>query len=298
MTIAQLVSFAAVAHRLSFRGAAEHLNMAQPSVSAHIHSLEQELGVELFERTGRRVRLTEAGLALVPYAEHILTSVEDARAAILSLNETPRGTLALATTPSLVGTVVPPIVRRLQIDAPHVQLRLTVSVSGTVLENVRRGDADLGIAYLTHTDPAIRTMPVVNDEFILIVSPDHPLVKQSGISIRRLHGMPIIGLGTGTAGRVAVDRALNERDIHPEILMEIESSDAIKGMVAAGVAPALVSRQAVAAELQAGTVRPIPFTDATIHHPIVAHMRASRAMRGSLLAGLRALQAVYPQALA
>jgi DNA-binding transcriptional LysR family regulator len=296
MTLAQLTSFVEIARRLSFRRAAEYLRLAQPSVSAHIRDLERELGVPLFERLGRRVRLTEAGLALLPHAEHILISVDDARAAVEAVSAVPQGMLALGTTPSLVGTLVPPIVHRLQVDAPHVQLRLTISVSDTVVDEVHRGDVDLGIAYLARSEPSVTSARILDDEFILIVAPGHPLAHRDAISIHDLEHIPIIGLQTGTVGYKVVDRELTQRSIHPEILMEMESSDAIKGMVAAGVAPAIVSRQAVNTELRTGIVHHVPFSDATIRHPIVALTRSTRAITGPLLAGLRAIHAVYASA--
>jgi len=112
MTINQLQCFVEVTRGLSFRRAADRLHLSQPSVSANVHSLETELGFPLFERSGRRVRLTRAGEMLLLYAEHVLVALDDARAAVDSLYAVPKGTLRIGTTSSLVGTLVPPVIRQ------------------------------------------------------------------------------------------------------------------------------------------------------------------------------------------
>jgi DNA-binding transcriptional LysR family regulator len=296
MTLAQLTSFLEVARRLSFRRAAERLHLAQPSVSAHIRELERELGAPLFERAARRVRLTYAGEVLLAHAERVLTEVDEARAAVSALGGEALGGLAIGTTSSLVGTLLPPVVRRLQLDAPRVTVRLGVGTSDEIVAGLRRGDYDLGLAYLTHAEPALRVIPVLEDEFILIVSPEHPLAVRPAIQARELHGLPLIALGAETAGRAIIDRALGDLGVRPEILMELFSSDAIKAMVGVGVAPAIVSRLAVAAELETGYIRMVPISDLRLRHSVVGLTRARGTPGAPLRAALDALRAVYPSA--
>lgn len=293
MTLAQLASFVEIARCLSFRRAAERLHLAQPSVSAHVRELERELGARLFERLGRRVRLTEAGAALLQHAERILLDVREAREAVDALAGVARGSLALGTTASLVGTILPPVVRRLQLDAPEVSVSLSVTTSEQVIADVRRGDLDLGIAYLTHPEPTIQALPLLDDDFILVAATGHPLSHESSVPVAALDGMALIGLAPETAGRVVTDRELTRAGVRPHFLMEMSSSDAIKGMVAAGVAPAIVSRLAVERELRMGLLREVPVDGLSIHHPVVVVIRHGppRIVVG---AALRALNAVYP----
>lgn len=293
MTLAQLASFVEIARDLSFRRAAERLHLAQPSVSAHIRELERELNTRLFERLGRRVRLTEAGTVLLEYAERILLDVREARDAVDALAGAAQGTLALGTTASLVGTILPPVVRRLQLDAPEVSLSLGVMTSEQVVADVRRGELDLGIAYLMRAEPSMQAVPLLDDAFILVVAADDPLGRDQPMSVTALNGLALIGLAPETAGRLVANRELARVGVRPHFLMEMNSSDAIKGMVAAGVAPAIVSRLAVERELRTGILREVAVDGLTMRHPVVALLRRGRP-RGAVAAALRAMNAVYP----
>lgn len=293
MTLAQLTSFVEIARGLSFRRAAERLHLAQPSVSAHIRALERELGTPLFDRLGRQVRLTPAGMTLLEHAERVLLELAQARATVDALAGAPHGVLALATTPSLIGTLLPPAVRQLQREAPHLTLRLSVAMSDGVVMSIRRGEADLGVAYLTHPVPALDAIRLLDDEFILVIAADESLGAPEPLSAAALATLPLIVLASGTAGRLVVDRELARHGLHPQILLEMDSSDAIKGMAMEGVAPAVVSRLAVARELATGALRAVPFSDLTLRHPVVALTRKGHR-GGAVTAGLRALRAVYP----
>lgn len=296
MTINQLMCFVEVTRGLSFRRAAERLHLSQPSVSAHVHSLEQELGALLFERSGRRVRLTRAGEMLLPYAENVLVAVDDARTAVDSLYTVPRGMLRIGTTSSLVGTLVPPVVRQIQLLTPDVTVHLSVSNSEGVYRGLGSGELDLGIAYRTHEDSTLEVVRLVDDEFLLVTAPASDALSSAVIDLEHLSALPVIVLEPHTGGRLALDAALVQRGIALRIMMELSSSEAIKGMVMAGVAPGFVSRMAVGLELETGSLREVPVADLQVHHAVVALFRASRTRTGPMRAGLRALAAAYPHA--
>src|SRR5438132_7215397 len=142
MQIGQLRAFLAVAHRRHFTRAARDLGIAQPSVSAHVRRLEDELGTELFHRMKGNVSLTLAGDTLLPFARRIVADVDAADAELREVGGLARGRLALGATPSLAATLLPPVLSRFHTAYPGIELAVREAGSRDLVSALEEGTVD------------------------------------------------------------------------------------------------------------------------------------------------------------
>jgi len=257
---AQLRAFEAVTRTGSFTKAAERLRVTIPAVSLQIRQLEREHGVTLFERLGRRVRLTPAGEMLRQYADRIFTLAHDAERALESTGDF-RGTrLRLAATPTAAGYYLAPFWKRLRRRYPGLQLEVSVHNTRTVRQRLLALEDDLGMLGGGTEDGALIVRPFARDTMVAIVSREHPWAKRKAVTLKALGREPLILREPGSAGRELVERALRTAGIEPHAVMEMTSTEAIKQAVEANggvavLARAVVQRDAAGGHLRALAVR-------------------------------------------
>ncbi|MEU8761137.1 LysR family transcriptional regulator [Streptomyces sp. NPDC048659] len=256
-----LVTFEKVATVLSFTRAAAELAYAQSSVTAQIRALESSLGVELFERLGSRIRLTEAGERLVPYARQLIELTEEARAAVTAAGE-PSGTLALGTVESLTSYRLPPLLELFHHRYPGVRLSLRPTLGDANRRALRDGTYDLGFLLERETVHEGLESEVLGEEpLVLVAAPGHPLAGRAGLTSADLAAAALVGTEPGCAYRDLFEAEL--RPWSPGFL-EFGTIEASKRGVAAGLGIALLPRIVVAAELAAGELTALdwepPFT--------------------------------------
>lgn len=254
MDFRQLKTFQMTARVRSFSGAAEILNYAQSTVSSQIQSLEQELGVQLFDRLGKQVSLTNAGQRLLGYAEQILKLGDEAQQVIAG-SEIPAGTLTIGAPESLCVYRLPPVLRRYRDQYPQVRIALQ---PGSCLD-LRRSSRDGQIDIVFTLEPLVRSeelhVEVVRAEpIVLLAHPDHPLTGRTEVYATDLRDEPVLLTEATCSYRKLFVDALASADVRPGTELEFNSVEAIKQCVMAGMGIAVLPRVAVARELAEGSM--------------------------------------------
>ncbi|WP_433974643.1 LysR substrate-binding domain-containing protein [Tunturiibacter lichenicola] len=257
--------FRAVADEMSFRKAAEVLHLSQPAVSQHIHALEEEAGVQLFDRArgeghGSQISLTEAGRVLLGYANTAAETMVEARRALAALNHEVVGELRLGASTTVAQYVLPRILGAFLRQYPQVKLSLVSGNTERIVESVADKKVALGIIEGPAMRRDVKTERMVKDEMVLIVSPNHTLALRKGavITPAELAKLPLLLRERGSGSRRVVERALKKVGIPLRSLgvaMELDSTEAIISGVEAELGVGFVSRWAIGKVLRLGTVR-------------------------------------------
>src|SRR5580700_10647144 len=249
----QLASFLEVARLQSFSRAAEKIYRTQPAISAQIRLLEQECVERLFDRSGKRVQLTQAGEILQRYAQKIIDLHRDALQAIAELNQTARGKLLLGANEATCLYVLPKTFARFKQLYPLVQISIYRSFSHKIVQKVQEGAVEIGVVTLPQTAPNLEVLLVHSDEMQLAVPAKHPLAKHRSVTLEEIVQYPLIIPKTGRT-RVVVDRLLREKRNELQVSMELASVETIKKFVGAGLGVSFLSRSYAQPEVAAGVL--------------------------------------------
>jgi DNA-binding transcriptional LysR family regulator len=257
MDTRQLAAFCAVVERKSFSQAAERLGVSQPAVSLQIRSLEQRLGRQLLDRSGRRVEPTEAGLRLYASAQRLLALEEALLEDLAEGDQGPlTGTLELGASTGPGGTVVPLLLCEFQEQHPDLRVRLTVSDTQTVVDRVAERELELGIVGAGRRHRGVAFEPFFRDEVVLACPPGHPFAGRT-ISLERLKTEPLIVMQEGAGVRQVIEDELRKagtrlRDL--DVRLELGLQESARSAVLAGQGVTFISRLAIEADLAAGRV--------------------------------------------
>ncbi|MEV6234984.1 LysR substrate-binding domain-containing protein [Saccharopolyspora shandongensis] len=259
-TLSQLESFVAVAETLHYGRAAERLSMTQPPLSRRIQLLERELDVELFDRTGRAVRLTAAGRAFLSDARRILGLSEQAALSVRRVTAGEIGTVALGFTASSAHSVLDAVVGAVCTRLPGVDLVLRERVSGIQLEELRSGELDLGLVRPPVPGTGLEHRPLHQEALLAAIPSGHPLAAPGRVPhVRDLDGEPFV-MYSPTEARyfyevlVGVFRGAG---IAPRYVHHLSQVHTILALVRAGSGLALVPRAAEALGLDGVVLRPL-----------------------------------------
>ena len=231
-----LTAFLAVAESGSFSTAAERLFLTQPAVSKRIAQLEQQLGTRLFDRVGRRIRLTEAGEALLPRARQVLLDLEDMSRAISNLTGTVSGTLRIGTSHHIGLHRLPPVLRRFSREYPDVKLDIHFIDSEEAWEAVLHGDLEMGVVTLPpQPDPRLHSQAVWQDPLVFMAAPEHPLARLDRVTLETLTGYSAILPSPVTFTRRIVESLFEEQALTLNISMSTNYLETIHMMVSIGL---------------------------------------------------------------
>ncbi len=256
MELRLLVTFEKVATVLSFTRAATELKYAQSSVTSQIRALETSLGTELFDRLGSRIRLTEAGERLLPYARQIIELSDEARAAVVGAEE-PSGAIAVGTMESLTSYRLPPLLELFHHRYPKVRLSLRPTLGDETRQALRQGTYDVGFLMEPETEhQGLETEVLAREPLVLVCAPGHPLAARGAASLTTgdLASAQLVGTEPGCPYRDLFEEELRERTGAPPPFMEFGTIEATKQGVAGGLGVALLPAVAVARELADGTL--------------------------------------------
>ena len=226
------------------------LYTSQSGVSKHIKDLEDELGVQLFVRKGKRLLgLTEPGQALLSIVERMLGDADNIKRLADDFNKVDEGTLTIATTHTQARYVLPPIVNLFKKEFPKVHLILQQASPVEIAEMLLQGEADIGIATesLT-TEENLASVPYYDWRHSIITPQDHPLASKTEISLTDLAEYPIITYHGGFTGRSKIDKAFTDAGIDVNIVMSALDADVIKTYVELGMGVGVVNNVAYDAE--------------------------------------------------
>jgi DNA-binding transcriptional LysR family regulator len=257
MDTRQLAAFCAVVERKSFSQAAERLGVTQPAVSLQIRSLEQRLGRQLLDRSGRRVEPTEAGRRLYASAQRVLAAEEHLLEDLDADDEGAiTGTLELGASTGPGGTVVPLLLCEFQEQHPDVRVRLTVSDTQTVVDRVAERELELGIVGAGRRHRGVAFEPFFRDEVVLACPADHRFAGKT-VSLDDLKGEKLIVMQEGAGVRQVIEDELRKggmrlRDL--DVRLELGLQESVRSAVLAGHGIAFISRLAIEADLAAGRI--------------------------------------------
>ena len=257
MDTRQLAAFCAVVERKSFSQAAERLGVTQPAVSLQIRSLEQRLGRQLLDRSGRRVEPTEAGRRLYASAQRVLAAEEHLLEDLDAEDEgAVTGTLELGASTGPGGTVVPLLLCEFQEQHPDVRVRLTVSDTQTVVDRVGERELELGIVGAGRRHRGVAFEPFFRDEVVLACPSGHRFAGKT-ISLDDLKGEKLIVMQDGAGVRQVIEDELRKAGIRLrdlDVQLELGLQESVRSAVVAGHGIAFISRLAIEADLDAGRI--------------------------------------------
>jgi LysR family nitrogen assimilation transcriptional regulator len=250
MDLRQLKYFVAVAENGSFSRAASTTGLPQPSLSRHIKQLEEELRAPLFYRNGRGATLTPAGELLIAFAVPMLEKSVRVERDIMALSGSVRGAVTIGILPTLAPRLLTPLLKILREQHPELRLRVQVGMSGTVVDWLQSGEVDIGTIYQPHhRNVFLAETLLVEDLF---------LVRRTGSSLpvvanaEDLSRLPLVIPGPQHGLRQLVEEAMAKRDLGLQVVYEVDSINAIKGILQSEDLATLLPKAAVESEVRQG----------------------------------------------
>ncbi|MBW4697826.1 MAG: LysR family transcriptional regulator [Aphanocapsa lilacina HA4352-LM1] len=303
----QIRIFRAIAQHGSFKRAAESLYISQPAVSLQVQNLEAALGMPLFDRSGRKAELTEAGRIFLDYAHRILALCDESRRAITDLQNLKGGTLVIGASQTTGTYLIPRLIGEFHRRYPEVGVQLHVMSTRRTAYGVAEGRFDLGIIggeVPLELQGRLAVEVYAEDELALVVPGFHPLAGAEVIRREDLYGLKFIALDPESTTRRVLDGVLRRFDIDVESLsieMELSSIEAIKAAVQAGLGVAFLSATAIEKELQLGVLHRLTVEGLVLRRPLTLlthpqryESRASRVFREQILTNFARSEALAP----
>ncbi len=257
----RLQVFYTVARHLSFTKAAEALHMTQPAVTFQVRQLEEYFNTRLFDRTHNRISLTEAGKIVYHYAGQILDLYNEMDNAVRELTGEIRGVLVLGASTTIAEYMLPSLLGDFKKMYPDISIRLRVSNSEGVVSMVENNIIDLGIVEAPVHNKNLVVETCRTDQLVAVVPPAHPLARKERVNVKDIVRYPYICREEGSGTREVIWNYLAENGIQPSdlnVVMELGSSEAIKGAVEAGMGISILSIATLSKELKLGTLAGIP----------------------------------------
>lgn len=269
MEFKQLHTFKVLTEELNFTRTAERLNYAQSSVTAQIQTLEQEFGVQLFERLGKRIRMTEAGEHLLLYADRMLSLAEEAHLAVPGNGE-PNGTLTIGAVESLCTYRLAPVLMDFRARHPNVELVFKTGICANLRKLVLHGELDLAFTLeeAGHDEGLVFDV-LMREPMLVLARSEHPLASVDNVRPTDLEGETILVTEPGCSYRTMFETALAAEGLRNQ-KVEFASVEAIKQCVMAGLGMTLLPEMAVKGEVQNGSLVPIAWEGAEF--PVVTQM--------------------------
>jgi molybdate transport repressor ModE-like protein len=241
-----------VDRRGSISAAADACRMGQPSATKHLQTLEAAVGEKLLERNGRTSRLTEAGRVVAAHGVRVLDTLESLRDELDALSGAERGTLSLAASTTPGSYVLPSILQCFADRHPGVDVDVVIGSSAWVAGQVARREVSLGLAGEVELPDGVLAEPFLDDEVIGIAAPGQLRVRRGRATLAELATKTLLVRERGSSTRSVAERYLARAGFHPAKRWELDSNEAIKRSVEAGLGIGFVSRLVVEPELERG----------------------------------------------
>jgi DNA-binding transcriptional LysR family regulator len=248
MEIRQLEIFRALAEELHFTRAAERMHCVQSNVTTQIRALEGELGTPLFDRLAKRVTLTDAGRRFLPYAEKVLSTINEGRK-VVATNSIPAGTLLIGSSESMLTYRLPGVLSSFRKHYPNVDLSFRPYVHERLLDSIESGKIDLAVCMVdTVAHERLKSLRLRTEKVLFIVGPKDPLAQKK-VRAPDLGGQTLLLTEAGCAYRTQLDQLLAQANVRPAHTIEFSSIEAIKQCAFLGMGVALLPEVVVADQL-------------------------------------------------
>ena len=226
--------FLAVAETAHFTRAAEKLHVTQPTLSHQIRQLEGQLNLPLFDRIGRRVKLTSAGELLLPHARRVLGELEEAQSALAELHGLKRGELKVGIVQTVNACVIPEIVARFSAEHSGIKVTCAELAVHEIEAGLESGRLDVGISFLPATRPLIDGEKLFTEELVAVLPAKHAWARRREINVAQLTGQPLVLLSSHYCTRQLIDRAFSQARSRPKVQVEMNSVESILSTVRQG----------------------------------------------------------------
>jgi DNA-binding transcriptional LysR family regulator len=276
MNLNHLAVFHAVAQTGSMTLGAEHLDISQPAVSKQVQELERVLGVHLFDRIGRRVRLSQAGEVLAAYARRLFALADEAESAMADVRAVGRGRLVIGASTTIGTYLLPGVLAEFLRRYPRVELLVAIENTEQVHRRLAGLELDVGLTEGFAEEEELDAEVFHRDELVVIAPSDHRLAGNRRVPLSAVQDEPFILREPGSGTRAVEERALERLKLPVRVVMALGSTEAIKRVVAEGVGLAIVSRLSVRTECDAGTLAVLPVVGLRIERPLHLVRRKGR----------------------
>lgn len=257
VTIRQLQIFAEAAETLSFARVAERLHLTPAAISFQIKQIEIASGFALFERIGKKMQLTNAGVALLVYARQVLQALADADQMLMAMKGLDTGRISLGIV-STATFVVPHILARFQTEYPNIGITLRDGNRQQILNSITAGAVDLAIMGEPPAEPIVEAAPFAPHPSVIVAGPRHRLAKKTALKLADLAEEPFVVREVGSGTRSLMERCFPAMGLKTRIAMVTASNNTIKQSVMAGMGLALISRHTIGLELRLGLIKILP----------------------------------------
>ncbi len=279
-TLRQLQVFEKVSSHLNYSRAAEELYLSQPAVSMQIKQLEGHIGLPLFEQMGKKIFLTEAGHELFRYARSISQQLAEMETIFSEMKGPGQGKIIL----SVVNTAnyfTPRLLARFCDQHPGVKIILHVANRDAVLKQLADNTTDLAILGQPPEGLDLTAEPFMENQLVVISPPDHPLAKLAKVKFSQLATENFLSREKGSGTRSAMERIFQVHHVQPRISMEVETNEAIKQSVQAGMGLGILSQDSIELEVETGRLRILEVEDfPLVRQWFVAH-RSQKRLSGA-----------------
>jgi len=283
MDFDQLETFLEVARLSSFSRAAEKRFRTQPAISSQIRSLEEEVGAKLLDRSGGKVSITASGKLFLKFAEDMLEARKMMLTAVAETERVPKGEIVVGANEGTCLHILPEVFAEFKKQYPDVNISITRSDYGKILESVIDNSVDFGVVSLPVNDPRLTVVLIHRDELVIIVPPKHPLSKLKSATIAEAANFPLV-VPKGGHTRDALENLFYERKLKPRYTMELDSSELLKRFVAADAGVGFIARSNVLEDIRANALVAIPISDAVIRRDLALVFRKDKALSRAALA--------------
>jgi LysR family transcriptional regulator, carnitine catabolism transcriptional activator len=258
VTLRQLHAFVLGAEAASFSMAAARMGITQPGYSLLIGQLETALGVRVFQRTTRRVQLTQAGQELLQGAQRTLQQVDETCRRAADLRDLRQGTLRIAVVPSVACSLLPAVLADFSTAHPGIRLTFLEELAVGFAERVRSGQAEVGLGLLLHPDDDLLFEPLLRDHLVVVLHGAHALASRASVSWRVLAKFSYISVTTQSSVRVHADQATAAAGLTLRPTYEVDSLTTAVALVRAGLGYAVLPSLALGSlDLGQAVARPI-----------------------------------------
>lgn len=289
MTLNELRYVVAVAQERSFRRAAEKSFVTQPALSLAIQKLEEELGVQIFERSKTEVSVTPLGHQVVEQAQRVLEEAAKIREIALQGKDPLVGKLALGTIYTVGPYLLPHLIPALHKLAPDMPLEIEENTTAQLDTLLRSGKLDLIIIALPFGDASIATLPLYDEAFVVAMPHDHPWAQRDAIKPRELSKERVLLLNSGHCFSNQVVEVCSQLAKKTEDVQQGNSLETIRGMVASGLGITVLPVTACADRFHTGLIRTVPFSDPAPSRRVALAWRKSYAREGAIRAVAKAV---------
>ena len=260
----QLHIFFTVAERGSFSAAAQSLHMTQPAVTMQVQSLEDYFGTKLLQRSTKRIELTEAGRALMPYAKRSIDLIRDTDQAMSTFTKQLKGRLQLGSSLTIGEYVLPRLLGPFGQEYPHIAISMKVMNTAQIMEDILNHQLNFGLIEAPVNHPDMHMEAVMSDELKLVVHKDHPLASREEILLEEALEYPFVLREQGSGTRLVMEEQLKKKNFDlnkMKIVMELGSTGAVKSAVEAGLGISFLSSSSVKHEVALGLIKMVKIKD-------------------------------------